>query len=139
MIAATISDAVGCDVPYAETYECNKQIVRKAATAVLEKLGVSHAGGIPAPVAGYKTQGTIVAWAASGATPDTPRRLAHDGATVMEQLFFITGSDDTAGGDGIMRQAAALAIILYRLAGTLNRDLLAQVDREMTVNRLLPR
>lgn len=90
--------------------------------------------GTLVPMGGYReTQETVAAWASNTFGRTTPLRIAQRANEEMAELMGSAVRVQDA--DAIITEAADVVIVLYRLAADLGKDLMADIDRKMEINR----
>lgn len=82
----------------------------------------------------FECQASISSWAENtfGPSSSNARVAARANEEMSELLRDLTADDNNPHA---IEEAADIVIVLMRLAGRMNRDLMAEVDRKMAVNR----
>jgi hypothetical protein len=81
-----------------------------------------------------ESQKSICDWGLETFGPITELRPCAERAT-DEMREFQLAIDQGCDPDALLAEAADIVITLYRLAGHLGRDLHAEIDRKMAINR----
>ena len=81
-----------------------------------------------------ESQASISVWATEtfGDASSNARVAARANEEMAELLLHLTADDRSPAA---IEEAADIVIILYRLADRMGKDLLAEVDRKMAINR----